>query len=297
MQDQNKTQNPTPTPPAHGKWVRLLALIAAVAVILGSIFVVQAFGSGKKKDQPGDSSQYLLPTAHAENAPEDFKPLKKGASGAYVKKAQQCLKALGYYTGAVDGNFSRVFEEAVIAFQKDFGLTPNGKIDWDMYQLITEDLPVDVPTEKPAARPQKTNAPPKATEAPPAEPDDFVIFGEDYTDKDHVAAYIHRFGELPPNYITKKDAAALGWVNSYGNLWDVAPGKSIGGDYFGNYERQLPTKKGRKYYECDIDYDLDREHYRGRRNGKRIIFSSDGLIFYTEDHYETFQEITFEESK
>lgn len=299
MQDQNKTPNPSQGQPSQvpirSKWVRVLALIAAVAVILGSIFIVQALGVVKPPKQPGDASQMLLSTARAEAAPADFKTLQKGASGAYVKKVQQGLKALEYYDGPVDGNFSRVFEEAVIAFQKDFGLTANGKIDWDLYQLITEDLPQDIPSEKPTARPQKTNAPPNpAATATPA-PDDFVVFGESYTDKDHVAVYIHQFGELPPNYITKKDATALGWVNSWGNLWDVAPGKSIGGDYFGNYEGQLPTAKGRKYYECDIDYDLDRAHYRGRRNGKRIIFSSDGLIFYTEDHYETFQEITFEE--
>ncbi|MBQ7519876.1 MAG: hypothetical protein IJU12_06130, partial [Clostridia bacterium] len=58
-----------------------------------------------------------------------------------------------------------------------------------------------------------------------------------------------------------------------------------------------PAKKGRTYTECDIDYDLDREQYRGGRNGKRIIFSNDGLVFYTEDHYETFVEYTFEEKK
>ena len=112
-----------------------------------------------------------------------------------------------------------------------------------------------------------------------------MIKGEAYSDKEHVAAYLREFGELPPNYITKKDAQALGWVSSLGNLWDVAPGKSIGGDRFGNYEGQLPDAKGRKYFECDIDYE------GGRRNAKRIIFSNDGLIFYTEDHYSTFEEM------
>lgn len=284
MQDQNKQSRP------RSKWLRLLALIAAVAVILGSIFFVQVFGSGKKTGAVGTAG--LLPTARADTEESAFKPLKKGGSGAQVRRAQEGLKALGYYTGKVDGNFSKAFEEAVIAFQKDFGLTTDGVIGWDLYQLITEDLPADSAAQSPTARPQKTQAP---TAAPTAEPDAFVVFGEEYSDKDHVAAYLHLFGELPPNYITKKEAQALGWVNSLGNLWDVAPGKSIGGDYFGNYERQLPTVKGRKYYECDIDYGVDRARYRGGRNGKRIIYSSDGLIFYTDDHYETFQEITFEE--
>lgn len=104
-----------------------------------------------------------------------------------------------------------------------------------------------------------------------------------YTSRDEVAAYLHQFGHLPSNYITKQKAQDLGWVNSEGNLNKVAPGKSIGGDRFGNYEGQLPAAKGRKYWECDIDFG-------GRfRNAKRIIYSNDGLIYYTEDHYETFE--------
>ena len=287
MQDQ---QNQAPRKP-RSKWIRLLALIAAIAVIVGSIFVVQVFGKGKESS--ADSSALLVPTARAEDGRASFKTLKKGGSGAPVRKAQEALAALGYYDGRIDGNFSKAFEEAVIAFQRDFGLTANGQIDWDLYQLITEELPAETaaPASKPTARPQQSAAPPAATPEPE---EAFVYFGEEYTDRDHVAAYLHLFGELPPNYITKEDAEALGWVNSRGNLWDVAPGKSIGGDYFGNYERQLPTAKGRKYYECDIDYDLDRDEYRGRRNGKRIVYSNDGLIFYTGDHYETYEEITFE---
>ena len=104
-----------------------------------------------------------------------------------------------------------------------------------------------------------------------------------YTSKEEVAAYINRFSALPGNYITKEHARRLGWVSSRGNLNEVAPGKSIGGDRFGNYEQLLPTKRGRQYFECDIDY------HGGRRNAKRIIFSNDGLIYYTEDHYNTFQ--------
>lgn len=104
----------------------------------------------------------------------------------------------------------------------------------------------------------------------------------EYKDKEHVALYIHTYGHLPSNYITKKEANALGWPEE-GNMKTVAPGKSIGGDYFGNYEGLLPKKKGRKYYECDIDFN-------GKsRNAKRIIFSNDGLIYYTGDHYESFE--------
>ncbi len=93
--------------------------------------------------------------------------------------------------------------------------------------------------------------------------------------------FAHDF-TLPDNFITKKEAQALGWQNGYRYVSDAAPGKSIGGDRFGNYERKLPTAKGRQYYECDCYY------VEGPRNAYRIIFSNDGLVFYTEDHYETF---------
>lgn len=113
----------------------------------------------------------------------------------------------------------------------------------------------------------------------------------EYSTKEEVAEYIHLYGHLPANFITKNDAQDLGWVASRGNLWKVAPGKSIGGDRFGNREGLLPTAKGRKYYECDIDFD-------GKfRNGKRIVFSNDGLIYYTEDHYETFELLYGEDKK
>jgi guanyl-specific ribonuclease Sa len=106
-----------------------------------------------------------------------------------------------------------------------------------------------------------------------------------YTSKKEVALYLHTYGHLPNNYITKSEAESLGWDSKKGNLWDVAPGKSIGGSHFGNYEKQLPDAKGRKYSECDIDYDGT------YRNAKRIIYSNDGLIFYTEDHYKTFEQL------
>ncbi len=110
-----------------------------------------------------------------------------------------------------------------------------------------------------------------------------------YTSKEDVAAYLHEYGHLPSNYLTKKEAKALGWVSSEGNLDEVAPGMSIGGDYFGNYEGTLPEADGRDYHECDIDFDGT------YRNAKRIVYSDDGLIYYTEDHYETFELLYGEE--
>ena len=106
----------------------------------------------------------------------------------------------------------------------------------------------------------------------------------EYTSKEEVALYIHLYNHLPGNYITKSEAQDLGWDSSQGkHLNKVAPGKSIGGDKFGNREGLLPKKEGRVYYECDIDY------VKGSRNAKRIVFSNDGLIYYTEDHYESYE--------
>ena len=102
-----------------------------------------------------------------------------------------------------------------------------------------------------------------------------------YDSAKDVALYIHTYNKLPPNYITKKEAKSLGW--SGGSLEEYAPGKCIGGDYYGNYEGQLPEKKGRRYTECDID-----TLGKSSRGAKRIVFSNDGLIYYTKDHYKTF---------
>lgn len=105
-----------------------------------------------------------------------------------------------------------------------------------------------------------------------------------YTDKEHVAAYINEYKHLPHNYITKNEAKKLGWQTK-GTLDKVAPGKSIGGDRYGNYEKKLPDKNGRSWKECDIDY------VKGNRNGKRIVFSNDGMIYYTGDHYNSFSKL------
>ncbi|WP_458126872.1 ribonuclease domain-containing protein [Paenibacillus sp. Z3-2] len=102
---------------------------------------------------------------------------------------------------------------------------------------------------------------------------------------DEVANYISEHNELPPNYMTKKEARELGWVPSEGNLHEVAPGKSIGGDVFRNREGLLPNKKGRIWYEADIHYS------GGRRGSDRILYSNDGLIYQTTDHYKSFEQI------
>lgn len=102
----------------------------------------------------------------------------------------------------------------------------------------------------------------------------------EYTDKEGIASYIVLFGKLPRNFITKGEARKLGWQG--GPLEPYAPGKSIGGDRFGNYERVLPQGS---YRECDVDT-------RGRpRGAKRIVYTADRRVYYSEDHYRTFKRI------
>ena len=105
----------------------------------------------------------------------------------------------------------------------------------------------------------------------------------EYSSKDEVAAYLHLYGHLPANFVSKTKAKKAGWVSSKGNLWDVLPGMSIGGSIFYNDEGSLPDAPGREWHECDINYQ------GGYRGSERIVWSNDGLIYYTGNHYETFE--------
>ena len=100
-----------------------------------------------------------------------------------------------------------------------------------------------------------------------------------------IADYIFAHGTLPDNFLTKSEARQLGWDSSQNYVSDVAPGYSIGGDKFGNYEGLLPDASGRKWYEADANYTA------GPRGAERILYSSDGLVYYTNDHYQTFTEM------
>lgn len=115
--------------------------------------------------------------------------------------------------------------------------------------------------------------------------EDYVIDEEGtYTAPEDVALYIHTYNKLPSNFITKKKAMELGWESSEGNLWEVTDQMSIGGDVFGNREGNLPKKDGRRWFECDVNYE------GGFRGAERIVYSNDGLIYYTDDHYKTFSQ-------
>lgn len=105
------------------------------------------------------------------------------------------------------------------------------------------------------------------------------------TEPQQIVNYLSIYGELPENFITKAEAKAQGWDSRYNYVGEVCPGMSIGGDRFGNYEGLLPSAKGRTWYECDANY-------AGKKRGaERVLFSSDGLYYYTNDHYSTFTEM------
>lgn len=150
-------------------------------------------------------------------------------------------------------------------------------------------------TPEPTATPKPTNTPkptatPKPTNTPTPTPAPEPVIDEDgwYYSKEDVALYIYTYGKLPENFITKNEARDLGWEG--GSVERYKDGAAIGGDKFGNYEGLLPKKSGRKYYECDID-----TNGKSSRGAKRIIFSNDGLIYYTGDHYESFELLYGEE--
>ena len=93
-------------------------------------------------------------------------------------------------------------------------------------------------------------------------------------------------GALPEYYIAKDDIKALGWKPGKSPV-DHISGKMIAGGIYQNRNGHLPQKDGRTWYEADINYT------QGKRNGQRIVWSDDGLLFTTYDHYETFHEIVY----
>ena len=151
--------------------------------------------------------------------------------------------------------------------------------------VLTEEDSGETPDMEEAPAPDDSapveEEPAPEEEAPPVEEAPAIDEDGYYTTKEDVALYIYTYGHLPDNFITKKEAESLGW--SGGGLDDYAYGCCIGGNRFGNYEGLLPEANGRTYTECDID-----TMHASKRGAKRIVFSNDGLIYYTDDHYESF---------
>lgn len=130
--------------------------------------------------------------------------------------------------------------------------------------------------------PVQTEQQPTESQAQPEETQTALDEHGTYTTKEDVGLYLFTYGHLPENFMTKDEARALGW--SGGGLDDYSYGMCIGGDRFGNNEGLLPEAGGRRYYECDID-----TLHEDSRGAKRIVFSNDGLIYYTGDHYDSFE--------
>ena len=167
---------------------------------------------------------------------------------------------------------------------RDESVTDSGEEDLSELTLLEvhdETGPGDLEEEERAGTDEEEGDSPSEKEKDEWVPDE----DGSYSTKEEVALYIHTYGKLPSNYVTKKEAQKAGWDSKKGNLASVLPGKSIGGDRFGNYEGLLPKSDSRKYYECDVDY------WGGYRSAKRIIYSNDGLIYYTEDHYRSFEQL------
>ena len=154
----------------------------------------------------------------------------------------------------------------------------------------SETVSVSSEAEPPSSKPveEKSQAPPSESSEAEESPEQQLPEDGSYTTKEDVALYIHLYGKLPSYFITKKQAEKLGW--SGGSVEKYAPGKCIGGSRFGNYEGLLPKADGRTYTECDIDT-LGAKS----RGAKRIVFSNDGLIYYTDDHYKSFELLYGEE--
>ena len=142
--------------------------------------------------------------------------------------------------------------------------------------VLTEPAEI-IDTEPAESEPVET----EPVETEPEETEALLDIDGWYYSAEDVALYLVTYGELPSNFITKKEARELGWEG--GSVQKYLEGAAIGGDKFGNREGILPKAGGRQYYECDIDTDG-----KNSRGAKRIVFSNDGLIYYTEDHYESF---------
>ena len=104
---------------------------------------------------------------------------------------------------------------------------------------------------------------------------------DELTNENTVVNYVKINRRLPDYYLTKGEARKKGWVASKGNLCDVLPGRAIGGDHFSNREKTLPS--GNKYFEADVNYNC------GNRNADRIVFTKEGEVWLTKNHYKSFE--------
>ena len=186
--------------------------------------------------------------------------------------ALACLLAL---TGCQVVDTAQIVEKSVTTLQElaDAALSDETEAPESGDQFVTAESPEEAPQDEAAPADEVS------------ETTDTVGEHTYYYDVDHVVLYLDTYGHLPENYITKDEARALGWEG--GSVEVYQEGAAIGGDRFGNREGLLPEQTGRSYTECDINTDG-----ADSRGAARLIFSNDGLYFYTSDHYASFTELT-----
>ena len=194
---------------------------------------------------------------------------------------KMCKRTLGLYLTLL------LFVMTACGRYEDFAPEASSGYEAGAQISETEDVRVDVSAIPQEDMPESSES--DITESP--EPDvtaNLPTYGDYYYDLENVVLYLEAYDELPPNYITKNEARELGWEG--GSVEKYREGAAIGGDSFGNREGLLPEADGRRYIECDIDTDG-----YDSRGSRRLVFSNDGLYFYTSDHYETFSEVTVTE--
>lgn len=171
-----------------------------------------------------------------------------------------------------------IFSEDLVPLdEEELEALEEGNQGDDQFEVMDEDMLVDDPEVELEESSEETNK--EASKEAKLERTGI------YTDKDDVIRYIHEYGHLPSNYITKKEARDLGWSDGADNLSDVAPGKNIGGDEYNNADKMLPEEEGRVFYECDVNVEP------GERGEEKVIYTNDGQIFYTGDNMETFEQV------
>ena len=244
---------------------RLTRLLLALWLCI--VIIPMAAGCGKKAPK----TPIELPVTEASSEQTIELPVDNGTAAVSVAETAQTEATAASETASTESasaDQTSEAQQASGAAAKEATASPEAATDQAQTQSAPEPQPAPEPEPQPEPQP----------EAQPQTPS--IDENGVYTTKDDVALYIHTYGKLPSNFITKKAAKKLGWEG--GSLEDYAPGKCIGGDYFGNYEGLLP--EGKEYHECDIDT-LGKK----KRGAKRIIYSDDGYIYYTGDHYESFQ--------
>jgi chromosome segregation ATPase len=248
-------------------WKTYWALLKAVPTLLGALWDM---GSGVIKHGPDFVDQ--LSDSLAQAFGSDVEAIK-----ANLKKVKDF--AVAAYNNTADTQMAKGAGVGGVATM--FAVVPVGKITkaTDIAPLVNKfSGVVDDVLGKVASSGFKANSGVKLID---------VALGATYTSFDGVASYIHKYGKLPDNYITKGQAEVAGWSPGK-NVNYFTPGKSLGGDIFLNLPdrttgiRPLPSKESRIWYEADINYT------EGTRKNfsERILYSNDGLIYKSHNHYE-----------